>query len=57
MLTHVPTNSAPYSVQLYTNIKVVYRALMGREYDQDGLNFWLNTLSQGEHEWKLSDIS
>ena len=34
-------------------IKVVYRALMGREYDQDGLNFWLNTLSRGESRMEV----
>ena len=29
-------------------IKVLYRTFMGREYDQDGLNYWLGRINSGE---------
>jgi len=29
-------------------VKVLYRTFMGREYDQAGLNYWVNRLKQGE---------
>lgn len=29
-------------------VKVLYRTFMGREYDQDGLNYWLNRLKNGD---------
>ena len=29
-------------------IKVLYRTFMGREYDQDGMNYWLGRINSGE---------
>lgn len=29
-------------------VKVLYRTFMGREYDTNGLNYWVNRLNQGE---------
>jgi hypothetical protein len=29
-------------------VKVLYRTFMGREYDQSGLNYWLNQLQHGK---------
>lgn len=29
-------------------IKVLYRTFMGREYDQDGMNYWLGRINNGE---------
>lgn len=29
-------------------VKVLYRTFMGREYDTDGLHYWVNRLNQGE---------